>query len=78
MTLHENFQIRELQRIDSITKSPVFSHFNETLQGLASIRAYNRQTHFWNSLWNKMDVNTNSFIILNSSTRWLGIALVKN
>ena len=31
---------RALQRLDSVTKSPVFVHFAETLGGLTSIRAF--------------------------------------
>jgi hypothetical protein len=31
---------RELQRLNNITKSPVLSHFSETLNGLPTIRAY--------------------------------------
>ena len=31
---------RELKRIDSITKSPIFQHFSETLVGVCTIRAF--------------------------------------
>ena len=31
---------RESKRLDSISRSPVFAHFSETLGGLATIRAY--------------------------------------
>ncbi|VDI08555.1 Hypothetical predicted protein [Mytilus galloprovincialis] len=33
---------RELQRLDNTTKSPIFSHFSETLNGLQTIRAYSQ------------------------------------
>ncbi|KRX07927.1 P-loop containing nucleoside triphosphate hydrolase [Pseudocohnilembus persalinus] len=38
----------EIVRLESITKSPVVSFFNETLMGLHSVRAYNRQSDFIN------------------------------
>ena len=31
---------RELKRLDSISRSPIFSSFSETLSGLATIRAF--------------------------------------
>jgi ATP-binding cassette subfamily C (CFTR/MRP) protein 1 len=37
---------RQLRRLDSTTRSPVYSHFGETVQGLNSIRAYNVQQRF--------------------------------
>ncbi len=37
---------RQLRRLDSTTRSPVYSNFGETVQGLSSIRAYNVQQRF--------------------------------
>ena len=42
-----------LQRIESISKSPIFSHFAETLNGVDSIRAYDLGEQFIaeNKVW---------------------------
>ncbi|XP_069691069.1 ATP-binding cassette sub-family C member Sur isoform X2 [Periplaneta americana] len=66
---------RELQRLDSIARSPIFSHFSETLGGLTTIRAFGHQRRFRNLLFSKTDAHTNAFLIMNTSNRWLGIAL---
>lgn len=34
------FSAREVKRLDSITKSPMFQFFSETVQGLETIRAF--------------------------------------
>jgi hypothetical protein len=59
-----------------ITRSPIFSHFAETLCGLSTIRAFGYQEKFISSLFAKLDLNTNAFLIMNSGNRWLGIVLV--
>ncbi|XP_031389468.1 ABC transporter C family member 13 isoform X2 [Punica granatum] len=38
---------RELRRLDSVTRSPIYSSFTETLDGSSTIRAFNSQDFFW-------------------------------
>lgn len=37
---------RELQRIESITRSPIYSKFGEALNGVPTIRAYRKEQHY--------------------------------
>lgn len=68
---------RELQRIDSITTSPILSHFIETISGVTIIRAYNQESRFMEVLFKKIEANNLAFNIMHASNRWLGIALVR-
>lgn len=38
---------RDLQRLESTTRSPIFAHFSETLDGVPTLRAYNQQVRMW-------------------------------
>ncbi|XP_072050857.1 ATP-binding cassette sub-family C member 9-like [Amphiura filiformis] len=66
---------RELQRLDSITKSPVFAHFSETLGGLSTIRAYKDQRRFFSTLLTRLDVNNTAYLYLQTGYCWLGTVL---
>ncbi|XP_054281763.1 ATP-binding cassette sub-family C member Sur-like [Macrosteles quadrilineatus] len=66
---------RELQRLDSISRTPILSHFAETLSGLETIRAFGQQQRFAAVLFHRLDIHTNVFLLGNSCNRWLGIAL---
>ncbi|XP_076452886.1 ATP-binding cassette sub-family C member 9-like [Babylonia areolata] len=66
---------RELQRLDSVTKSPIFSHFSETLSGLQTIRAFRAEREFWRRAMQAIDTNVTPFIFLHTANRWLGVRL---
>ena len=38
---------RYLQRLDAILRSSLYSHFSETLSGIATIRAYGEEDRFY-------------------------------
>ncbi|EGC35107.1 hypothetical protein DICPUDRAFT_47873 [Dictyostelium purpureum] len=66
---------RELQRLESISRSPIFSHFSETLGGVVSIRAYKKQ--YENILTNhaRLDNNNKCYLTLQAMNQWLGLRL---
>ncbi|KAK6191316.1 hypothetical protein SNE40_003038 [Patella caerulea] len=66
---------RELQRLDSVSKSPIFAHFSETLSGLQTIRAYKAQGEFQQCAMTSIDHNVMPFLFLHTTNRWLGIRL---
>ena len=38
---------RQVTRLQAIAKSPIFSHFSETINGAATIRAFNQQARLY-------------------------------
>lgn len=67
---------RELQRLESLAKGPVVSHLTETLSGLATVRAFGQQRRFVQTMYERMDYHSAAVLVLNSTNRWLGFALV--
>jgi ABC-type multidrug transport system fused ATPase/permease subunit len=61
---------RELKRLDSISKSPIFAHFSETLAGLSIIRAYKRIAVFVLENEHKLNENAKAYFSLFASNRW--------
>ncbi|KAJ3319360.1 hypothetical protein HDV06_006387 [Boothiomyces sp. JEL0866] len=66
---------RELKRIDSNTRSPIFSHFGETIQGAPVIRAYAQEKRFVEELYSKVDENHKAFALMWIMNRWLGVRI---
>lgn len=54
----------------------MITHCNETISGLDTIRAFGKQAWFMTEMINRIDNHTKVFLIISSSNRWLGIALV--
>ncbi|XP_064621093.1 multidrug resistance-associated protein 1-like [Lineus longissimus] len=66
---------RQLKRIESITRSPIFSLFGETVTGASSIRAYRQQDRFVKRIDELSDNNNMAYYPNIISTRWLGFWL---
>ncbi|XP_030838922.1 ATP-binding cassette sub-family C member 9 isoform X2 [Strongylocentrotus purpuratus] len=66
---------RELQRLESISRSPIFAYFSETLGGLPTIRAYSLNSRFQRNILSKIETNNTAFIYLQTGNRWLGVRL---
>lgn len=52
---------RQLMRLESITRSPIFSHFQETLNGTSTIRAFGQEQRFINDSQHHMDQNMKAY-----------------
>ncbi|KAM6265832.1 ATP-binding cassette sub-family C member 2 [Porphyrio hochstetteri] len=66
---------RQLRRLDSVTRSPIYSHFGETVSGLSVIRAYGHQERFLQQNESTMDINQKTVYSWIISNRWLAIRL---
>ncbi|KAI9485487.1 MAG: hypothetical protein EXX96DRAFT_545289 [Benjaminiella poitrasii] len=64
---------RELRRMDSVTRSPLFTHFGETLVGAATIRAYGVTRQFMNEFLRRIDANSRPFYYVWIANRWVGV-----
>ncbi|XP_066905600.1 multidrug resistance-associated protein 1 [Halyomorpha halys] len=66
---------QQLRRIESVSRSPVFSHFSESITGAAVIRAYCVQTRFIKESEEKIDINQTSSYSGVIASRWLAVRL---
>lgn len=66
---------QELKRLDSVTRSPIYSHFAESVAGLATIRAYQRQRAFVRESGRRVDANDRVYHHLWCANRWLALRL---
>ena len=66
---------RELQRIESITRSPIYSGLGEAVLGVETIRAYRAQAHFILEADLKAQKNADAFISQRMAACWLNMRL---
>ncbi|XP_068238012.1 multidrug resistance-associated protein 1-like isoform X2 [Palaemon carinicauda] len=66
---------RQLKRIESVSRSPIYSHFQESLQGSSTIRAYGRQNQFIAESEKKVDFNQICNYPSVMTNRWLAVRL---
>uniref|UniRef100_A0A4W6BLH0 ATP-binding cassette, sub-family C (CFTR/MRP), member 3 n=1 Tax=Lates calcarifer TaxID=8187 RepID=A0A4W6BLH0_LATCA len=66
---------RQLKRLESVSRSPIYSHFSETITGASVIRAYGRHSAFVLMSDMKVDENQKSYYPGIVSNRWLGVRI---
>ncbi|KAI9352205.1 P-loop containing nucleoside triphosphate hydrolase protein [Obelidium mucronatum] len=62
---------RSLKRLESSTRSPVYSAFGETLSGAVTIRAFGKTEQHLSHLLKTVDANHAAFLPLWGANRWL-------
>lgn len=62
---------RDLKRLESVQRSPLFQQFGETLSGVTTIRAYGDERRFVRENMAKINAQLRPFIYLWAANRWL-------
>ncbi|CDH57434.1 abc bile acid [Lichtheimia corymbifera JMRC:FSU:9682] len=64
---------RELKRMDSVSRSPLFSHFSETIVGVATIRAFGVTRQFMQEMLKRVDTNARPYYYVWTANRWVSL-----
>ncbi|XP_025100027.1 multidrug resistance-associated protein 1-like [Pomacea canaliculata] len=62
---------RQLKRMESVTHSPIYVHFSETISGGATIRAYRAVDRFIEEIKRRVDRNQSLYYASLSAHRWM-------
>jgi len=69
---------RDLRRLDAAARSPIFSHFSETMAGVSTIRAMQQQDLALRTNVHKMESQMEAYYLSNTAARWLSLRLQFN
>ncbi len=64
---------RDLKRLESVQRSPLYQQFGETLSGIVTIRAYGDEQRFIRDNQARVDAHNRPFIYLWAANRWLAL-----
>ncbi|XP_058453715.1 multidrug resistance-associated protein 1-like isoform X1 [Malaya genurostris] len=66
---------RQLKRLESVTRSPIYSHFGESINGQSTVRAYNEQNRFTLESEKRVDYNQKVTYSTILASCWLSVRL---
>lgn len=62
---------RDLRRLESVSRSPIFSAFSELLQGITTVRAFAAEKRLLRECTDRIDLSNSFFLYFWMSNRWL-------
>uniref|UniRef100_A0AAZ3S2E9 ABC-type glutathione-S-conjugate transporter n=1 Tax=Oncorhynchus tshawytscha TaxID=74940 RepID=A0AAZ3S2E9_ONCTS len=65
----------QLRRLEAVSRSPIYTHFNETVQGASVVRAFSEQERFILQANGRIDHNQTAYFPRFVATRWLAVNL---
>jgi len=65
----------EMQRLDSVSRSPIYAHFSESLSGVETIRAYRLADAFAHTSDARVDANHRAYFTSRMANEWLSLRL---
>uniref|UniRef100_A0A182SBH4 ABC transmembrane type-1 domain-containing protein n=1 Tax=Anopheles maculatus TaxID=74869 RepID=A0A182SBH4_9DIPT len=66
---------RTLKRFEASSRSPIILQYNETIQGIDTIKAYDAEGRFLRQFLERIDTHQNYIYHNNSANRWIGVRL---
>ncbi|XP_029941779.1 ATP-binding cassette sub-family C member 4 [Salarias fasciatus] len=66
---------RNIKRLESTTRSPVFSHLSSSLQGLWTIRAFGAEERFQKIFDAHQDLHSEAWFLFLTTSRWFAVRL---
>ncbi|XP_033954587.1 ATP-binding cassette sub-family C member 4-like isoform X2 [Pseudochaenichthys georgianus] len=66
---------RDIKRLESTTRSPVFSHLSSSLQGLWTIRAFRAEERLTKAFDAHQDLHTEAWFLFLMTSRWFALYL---
>jgi len=66
---------RQVKRMESVSRSPIYTHFGETITGAPTIRAFNRTEDFITENEARIDKNQICYYPSYVASRWLSVRL---
>eukprot|EP00808_Paulinella_micropora_P007867 g59147.t1 len=66
---------RQLQRLENVSRSPLFNHFAEMLNGLSTVRALGAAHLYLAQGMTYLEVNQRVFLLKEAAGLWLGVRL---
>jgi hypothetical protein len=66
----------EVERVESVSKSPIMNHFNETIDGTSTIRAFRKVEEFQSKQYSLQDRHLVANLMKAGLSSWFEIRIV--